>query len=234
METGEVQSLRICLQRFADLPKGEWNQAPERGILLPLAQQGQKRPAGVFVAGLNPHRALGENSKDFSRCCPTRSRVEYRNAVAYEAERNRAEQLAELDRAKTKFFSNVSHEFRTPLTLMLGPLEEVSAGSARASEPGKPEQLVAARRNALRLLKLVNTLLDFSRIEAGASAGGLRTDGSGELYLEDRQRLSIGNGEGWSAIFGRLRAARRAYLCRSRHVGEDRSEPAVERIQIHL
>jgi signal transduction histidine kinase len=74
--------------------------------------------------------------------------------------------LAELDRAKTAFFSNVSHEFRTPLTLMLGPLEDILE---------KPEDLPAAiheqlsvvHRNSLRLLKLVNSLLDFSRIEAG-------------------------------------------------------------------
>jgi PAS domain S-box-containing protein len=75
------------------------------------------------------------------------------------------ESLAELDCAKTTFFSNVSHEFRTPLTLMLGPLEEVLA--QERLEPEGHEQLVTVRRNGLRLLKLVNTLLDFSRMEAG-------------------------------------------------------------------
>jgi len=75
------------------------------------------------------------------------------------------EALAELDRAKTAFFSNVSHEFRTPLTLMLGPLEEVLAHERLG--PEDRERLVTVRRNGLRLLKLVNTLLDFSRMEAG-------------------------------------------------------------------
>ena len=75
------------------------------------------------------------------------------------------EALAELDRAKTTFFSNVSHEFRTPLTLMLGLLEEVL--TQQRLEPAGHELLVAVRRNGLRLLKLVNTLLDFSRMEAG-------------------------------------------------------------------
>jgi PAS domain S-box-containing protein len=84
-----------------------------------------------------------------------------------ESERRRAEALAELDRAKTRFFSNVSHEFRTPLTLMLGPLEDVLSEGREALGPELHKYLVVAHRNALRLLKLVNTILDFSRIEAG-------------------------------------------------------------------
>jgi signal transduction histidine kinase len=87
------------------------------------------------------------------------------NTTAWEQERKRAEALAEIDRAKTAFFSNVSHEFRTPLTLMLGPLEEVLGKSV---ERGEDHRLIeVAHRNAVRLLKLVNTLLDFARIEAG-------------------------------------------------------------------
>src|SRR5262249_60007812 len=92
------------------------------------------------------------------------------NARAYEEERKRAEALAEIDRSKTVFFSNISHEFRTPLTLMLGPLEDT------LTEGGLPpearDRLEVARRNSLRLLKLVNTLLDFSRIEAGRIQAG--------------------------------------------------------------
>jgi PAS domain S-box-containing protein len=83
--------------------------------------------------------------------------------VAWQAQELRVlnERLQELDRAKTAFFSNVSHEFRTPLTLMLGPLED-----ELRERPGAPS-LEMAHRNSMRLLKLVNTLLDFSRIEAG-------------------------------------------------------------------
>ncbi|MBE9193075.1 response regulator [Gloeocapsopsis crepidinum LEGE 06123] len=72
----------------------------------------------------------------------------------------------ELEHSRTEFFSNISHEFRTPLTLMLGSLEEILAESAGLSQD-KCQQVDMAHRNALRLLKLVNTLLDFSRIEAG-------------------------------------------------------------------
>jgi signal transduction histidine kinase len=72
--------------------------------------------------------------------------------------------LGELDAAKTAFFSNVSHEFRTPLTLILGPLEDALAKPERSLSG---EGLAAVLRNAGRLMRLVNSLLDFSRIEAG-------------------------------------------------------------------
>ena len=78
--------------------------------------------------------------------------------------------LAELDALKTAFFSNISHEFRTPLTLMLGPLEDLLAGD-QSLQSGQRRQIELARDNALRLLRLVNTLLDFARLEAGRLRG---------------------------------------------------------------
>lgn len=89
------------------------------------------------------------------------------NARAYEEEKRRAEALAELDRAKTVFFSNISHEFRTPLTLMLGPVDNLLARSHTDLSPTTKGQMEIVNRNGLRLLRLVNSLLDFSRIEAG-------------------------------------------------------------------
>src|SRR4029077_5638630 len=85
--------------------------------------------------------------------------------------------LAEIDRAKTEFFSNVSHEFRTPLTLMLGPAEEaVAAGGGLSGEA-----LEIVHRNALRLLKLVNNLLYFSRIEANRAQASYQATDLGVL-----------------------------------------------------
>ncbi len=75
--------------------------------------------------------------------------------------------LAELDTAKTAFFSNISHEFRTPLTLMLAPIEDALADHAEPLSSIHRQRLQLARDNSLRLLKLVNTLLDFSRLESG-------------------------------------------------------------------
>ena len=135
--------------------------------MLPLIQAGHGRPTGVFVAGLNPFLRFDEAYHSFTNLFVGQLTAGLSNARAYDAERKRAEALAEIDRAKTTFFSNVSHEFRTPLTLMLGPLLDTLAEQNGPLPPRAANELAVVHRNGLRLLKLVNTLLDFSRIEAG-------------------------------------------------------------------
>jgi signal transduction histidine kinase len=151
--------------RFRELPTGPWHRPPLQGLVVPIAQQGQARPAGAFVAALNPHRPLDGAYGSFVSLFVGQIAAGLANARAYAEERRRAEALAEIDRAKTIFFSNVSHEFRTPLTLLLGPVEDLLADPALAAAPRG--QLALVHRNGLRLLKLVNALLDFSRLEAG-------------------------------------------------------------------
>jgi len=167
IKSGDPVLVEHLSSRFTGLPRGKWNDEPKCAVLLPIAQQGQPRLSGVFVAGLNPYRKFDDEYRGFVSLLSNQIGGALANAVAYETERRRAEELAELDLAKTKFFSNVSHEFRTPLSLMLGPLEEVLLEGREGLGPVRHEHLVVAHRNAVRLLKLVNTLLDFSRIEAG-------------------------------------------------------------------
>src|SRR5262249_21432092 len=88
-------------------------------------------------------------------------------ARVLEEQRQRAEALAAFDAAKTAFFADVSHEFRTPLTLLLAPLEDTLTQAGGALSAAGRERLTVAHHHALRLLKLVNMLLEFSRIEAG-------------------------------------------------------------------
>ncbi|MBV8569892.1 MAG: PAS domain S-box protein [Acidobacteriaceae bacterium] len=162
--------------RFGEggLPTGAWDIPPQQAVVMPLKQRGEERAAGFIVAAVNPHRRLSKSYLGFFELLAGQFSAALSNAQAHEAERRRAEALAEIDRAKTAFFSNVSHEFRTPLTLLLGPLEEAIAGDLNSSQQ---ERLQAAHRNALRLLKLVNSLLDFSRIEAGRiNAAYMETD----------------------------------------------------------
>ncbi|MFQ4140648.1 ATP-binding protein [Chlorogloeopsis sp. ULAP02] len=151
---------------FTNLPTGAWKRPPHQAIAVPIAPSGQTGRMGILVVGLNPFRLFDDNYQRFIDLISAQIAVSIANAQAYEEERKRAEALAEIDQAKTVFFSNVSHEFRTPLTLMLGPLEDILAAPGELSNEHQ-QQLELVHRNSLRLLKLVNTLLDFSRIEAG-------------------------------------------------------------------
>jgi signal transduction histidine kinase len=152
--------------RFASVPQGPWSEPPHTALVVPIPSGRPNEPAGFLVAGISPRLRLDDRYVRFLELAASQIGTAIASARAYEEERRRAEALAELDRAKTVFFSNVSHEFRTPLTLMLGPLEETLAGAGDLLTADR-ERLAVAHRNALRLLKLVNTLLDFSRIEAG-------------------------------------------------------------------
>ncbi|WP_420132310.1 ATP-binding protein [Rhodopseudomonas sp.] len=148
-----------------DFPTGGWRSPPSHTIVLPIQASGETGHSGVLIAGLNPFRPYDPGYRDFLALVAGQIASAITNADAYEEERRRAEALAEIDRAKTAFFSNVSHEFRTPLTLMLSPLEEVLTQSDLSND--QHALLGIVHRNGLRLLKLVNTLLDFARIEAG-------------------------------------------------------------------
>jgi PAS domain S-box-containing protein len=153
--------------RFDTIPTGPWDKSARQAVMIPIAQQGQDRPAGFLIAGINPYRPFDTAYSGFVNLLAGQISAALASARVYEEERKRATALAELDRAKTAFFSNVSHEFRTPLTLMLGPLDDILANSGDEVLPENRELLTIVRRNGQRLLKLVNTLLDFSRIEAG-------------------------------------------------------------------
>jgi signal transduction histidine kinase len=151
------------LAPFGPLPGGPLVQTADRAVVVPLARIGGA-PYGFAVFGLNPARTFDEGYSGFLKLVGDQIATAIADARALEDARARAAALEALDRAKTAFFSNVSHEFRTPLTLMLGPTEEALASDAPMIAG---ENLKLLHRNQLRLLKLVNALLDFARIEAG-------------------------------------------------------------------
>jgi len=140
--------------------------APRQALIAPIPRSEGGEAVGYLVAALNPHRTFDSGYRGFIELLTAQVAAAIARADEYERARERADALAEIDRAKTAFFSNVSHEFRTPLTLMLGPLEDALA-SPELNSAGQRERLEMAHRNALRLLRLVNSLLDFARIEAG-------------------------------------------------------------------
>ncbi|MBX9584219.1 MAG: PAS domain-containing protein [Gemmataceae bacterium] len=166
-ETGKPVQVDDLPARFGQLPGGAWPESSERAVVLPMARPGQTDVAGFVVAGVSPRLKLDDDYRGFLDLLAGHVAAAVASARAYEEERKRAEALAELDRAKTAFFSNVSHEFRTPLTLMLGPVEDALADTQSGLPPAQRERVEVIHRNGLRLQRLVNALLDFSRIEAG-------------------------------------------------------------------
>jgi PAS domain S-box-containing protein len=168
VRTARPQEIDDLVSRFGVIPGSPWTEPPEEAMVLPIvATAGGGKVSGVLVAVASPRRRLDEQYRNFFTQIAGQVALAIANARAYEEESKRAEALAEIDRAKTVFFSNVSHEFRTPLTLMLSPLEELSGSLSDRLQADEREQIQLVQRNGLRLQKLVNTLLDFSRIEAG-------------------------------------------------------------------
>jgi signal transduction histidine kinase len=154
--------------RLGNVQCGPYPESPKSAWVLPITLPGAEHAACVMVLGMSSRLPDTDDSyRAFLEFVAGSVTAAVTSASAREEERRRAEALAEIDRAKTAFFSNVSHEFRTPLTLIIGPLEDTLGDLAAPLSQPQRVLLETAYRNSLRLLKLVNTLLDFSRIEAG-------------------------------------------------------------------
>jgi PAS domain S-box-containing protein len=165
MRTGKAKKINILSGGLNYYFTGPVAEIVRQAMVLPITSTGSHDVKGILVAGVSPRLAMDENYHAFYEMVTGYISTAVTKAETLEEERKRAEMLAEIDRTKTAFFSSISHEFRTPLTLMLGPIED--ARFDPETVPKNQERLDLAYRNALRLQKLVNTLLDFSRIEAG-------------------------------------------------------------------
>lgn len=162
----EARLVENLSERFDLFSCKPYPESPHSAMVLPIFLSGKTSPYGFIIAGVSARRAMDEEYRGFYDLLANTFSTAVSNVHAYEQEQQRAEALAAIDRSKTAFFSNVSHEFRTPLTLMLGPLEDMKSHPLIQDE-GLKTTLNATHRNAMRLLKLVNNLLDFSRVEAG-------------------------------------------------------------------
>jgi len=162
-----LQVVEYLLRRFASVPSGPWQDPPRAAAVVPIPSSRPHELAGLMMVGISARLNFDARYRSFLELVGAQVATFVADARAYEEEKKRAEALAELDRAKTLFFSNISHEFRTPLALMLGPIEDAAKDSQEPLGSRQRERVELVRRNGLRLQKLVNSLLDFSRVEAG-------------------------------------------------------------------
>jgi PAS domain S-box-containing protein len=167
IQHGKAFRMNELDRHFGTFHSGPYPESPHQALIFPIHLPGAGNNNYLLVTGVSARRMLDEKYRLFYELLAEAIKNALARARAYEDERRKAEALAEIDRAKTLFFSNISHEFRTPLTLMLGSLEELL--NNRRGEIGAENKTAVeiTHRNAVRLLRLVNNLLDFSRLEAG-------------------------------------------------------------------
>ncbi|WP_456584962.1 ATP-binding protein [Blastococcus sp. SYSU DS0973] len=163
---GDGEQLRSAVHGLR-ITGGPFGDPVSEAVVLPLTAAGEQEPVGLLLLGKSPNRALDAEYRSFFELVAGQFAGAVVNIRAFERERERAESLAELDRAKTTFFADVSHELRTPLTLLLGPINDVLDDAEPPLTDDVREQLTLALRNGQRLQRLVNDLLDFAGIEAG-------------------------------------------------------------------
>ena len=162
-----------------ELARSAWGRPVEAFAIVPFGQSSSNSIRGFLLAALNPHKHLDESYRSFLSLLADHIGGAIADAEAAEQERRRVEAMAEIDRAKTVFFSNISHEFRTPLTLIIGPVHDLLANQTTPAEVR--DALTLVQHNSVRLQKLVTSLLDFSRIEAGRTQTNLRPVRLGQL-----------------------------------------------------
>ncbi|MBD1933703.1 response regulator [Funiculus sociatus] len=144
--------------------------SPARALLVvPLLSDG-RIIGSITLRQTHKSRRWHASEIELAQAVAAQAAIAVQQSRLYQKTRQQAERLLELDRQKTEFFQNVSHEFRTPLTLMLGPLE--SAVNQHQDLPY--EQAAIALRNSRRLLRLVNQLLDIQRLDAGKMQASFR------------------------------------------------------------
>jgi PAS domain S-box-containing protein len=167
---GRTDQVDDLAARVGPLPTGAWDRPPHQAIVVPLtAPDGNSY--GFLVVGANPYCLVDDTYRDFVDLVGAHLAAAVTDARALADQRERAERLAALDQAKSDFLANVSHELRTPLTLLLGPAEDALADVEATLPPVQRARVELVARNGDRMLRLVNSLLDFSRLQAGEDVG---------------------------------------------------------------
>ncbi|MGB3511586.1 MAG: response regulator [Microcoleaceae cyanobacterium] len=131
-------------------------------MVVPLTVDG-KIIGSISLRQNSDQRRWQASEIELAEAVASQAAIAVQQSRLYQTTRQQAERLIEADRLKTEFFQNISHEFRTPLTLIIGLLEE----AVNSKQDLPQDQAGIALRNSRRLLRLVNQLLDLQKIDAG-------------------------------------------------------------------
>jgi signal transduction histidine kinase/DNA-binding response OmpR family regulator len=147
------------------MPTGAWKGPPQQIVVLPLRSVREREPIGALLAGVNPHRRMDAGYRTFFETAARHISVMLIRARSLERER---QLLAEKDR-QTKAWAALAdyaaNEFRTPLTVLLGLLDQLQPSYAEKSPYGR--KFALARRNALRVSHLVDSLMELIDMQSG-------------------------------------------------------------------
>lgn len=156
-----------CTEIIKGFPVRQWSELPDQAIVIPLTLSGDDAsdvPSGVIIMGLNLYRPMDTEYEDWIQVLRGHLSSALGGVIAFEAEVKQRLAKEKLERAKTAWFRGAAHEFRTPLTLIAGPIDDLLSTAVTKSQR---QALILAQRNTQRLKQLVSSILDFSRIEAG-------------------------------------------------------------------
>ncbi|WVQ64073.1 uncharacterized protein L199_002232 [Kwoniella botswanensis] len=158
-----------CTDLIKGFPLREWEALPESAIIVPISSESSvETPQAVVIIGLNIASPLDSVYEDWIHVLRAHLTTSLGTVRAAEAEINRQIERDRMERAKTAWFQGAAHDLRSPLTLVAGPLDDVLRTTLSS---GQRTALSLAQRNLARVQRLVNALLDFSRIEAGKLTG---------------------------------------------------------------
>jgi signal transduction histidine kinase/DNA-binding response OmpR family regulator len=141
---------------------------PDEAFVLPVIMLGARKPLGVLVLGVNSYLRPDDSYTAFAVMASRQLGVMVTDAVSYQGELKRQQALQGLERARTEFFQNISHELRAPLTMLLMPLQDILVEPGVVLPAAARDTVETSVRAGDRLQRVVDALLDVSRVESGA------------------------------------------------------------------
>ena len=228
---GEAELIELDGSRW-NLPTGAWDEPPIQALVVPAAAAG-RLATGVSGRRAKPAPPLDDGYRGFVELVAAHIAAGVGSARSYQAQQQRAEELAELDRAKTAFFSNVSHEFRTPLTLILGPVDELRSRTTDFDEHARQE-LELIHRNGLAAGQAGQHAAGLLAHPGRANAGSIRARRPTILHRRTGQHLPVGDRAGRPHFHRGLSATGPTSAPGPRDVGKGCAQPALQRVEVHL